>query len=998
MPAKINDRTPFTAKFVFSEAVTGFAASDVTVTGGAKGVFAAASPSVYTLVVTPAGSANVVVTVAANAATDDGVNTGPAADVSATVVWDATAPTVAIAGVPAKISSRDPFTAKFTFSEGVTGFDAADVTVTGADKGTFTATSAAVYTLVVEPDGDEDVAVTVQANAASDGVNNGPASAVAATAVWDAAADTVPSGCTTGRRGCVWITGSSAIVEGGTATFTVHAHPAPRGALDVKFAVSETSPSRRSRFLRGGHRVPLTIPAGQTSVSYSVGTVDDGIDEDDGHVTATIRPGTQHPGGGTRTFQLPDGFRYTVREFYYGTIEPNQARVAVSDNDGAPPAPPPPAVSVDVSSASVSKGGYAHFCTSVDGFTKRTPAAHEPGIFNVELKVTTAGGAVAKAVSQQYRTGVTERMCSQIDTAPWAGETLAARVLTPGQRLHLGRNITPYVPGATSSATLTVGASPSGLSWGTGSRPVAEFRLATDPPQRQNGRLRTVNNLVNLNVDIVPAATSGFDLGFDLSGTATLGTDYTIPGVTGRRGTVAVPSGASRVTIPVTIIDDTHEDDGETVVLTLRQSGTYQPASPRSVTLTIRNDDPDPPPSRPVVTVAAGSAVTEGGDASFTLTATPAPAADLDVDVTVASDGDWGVTAGTRTVTIPATGTYTLTLSTQDDGEDEKDGSVSVTAVDGTGYTVGSSAAGSVTVRDDDAPPDTPDRAACQAAADRIVEARDHPTDAWAKGGGNAHHVAKWNRVLEAIGYDTGTGVSPMPAAEIHGNAAKWPGSTFKAASTCLKALEGSGPAITVAAGSAVTEGGSASFVFSASPAPASDLALTVTVATQGEYGITAGTHTVTIPTTGSHTLTLSTQDDSEDEEDGSVSVTVADGTGWTAGDPATASVTVRDDDKPVVTVSGGDAVAEGGSASFTFTATPAPAADLAVSVTVASDGDWGVTAGSRMVTIPATGSAALTLGTAGDDVDEPDGTVSVTVGGGTGYDAGDPAMASVTV
>ena len=66
--------------------------------------------------------------------------------------------------------------------------------------------------------------------------------------------------------------------------------------------------------------------------------------------------------------------------------------------------------------------------------------------------------------------------------------------------------------------------------------------------------------------------------------------------------------------------------------------------------------------------------------------------------------------------------------------------------------------------------------------------------------------------------------------------------------------------------------------------------------------------------------------------------------------------------------------------------------------MTVASDGDWGVTAGSRTVTIPTTGSATLTLATAGDATDEPDGSVSVTVAAGSGYTVGSSGSGTVAV
>ena len=189
VPPKINSRTALTATFSWSEDVTGFAAGDVTVTGGTKGAFAGSGRS-YTLVVTPAGGSNVAVTVAANSVTD-GLNAGPASAVSATATWDATDPTVSIAGVPPKINARSPLTATFNWSEDVTGFAAGDVTVTGGAKGAFTAVNGSSYTLAVTPTGSANVKVEVAAGAATDGVNTGPASAVSATATWDAAAPTV---------------------------------------------------------------------------------------------------------------------------------------------------------------------------------------------------------------------------------------------------------------------------------------------------------------------------------------------------------------------------------------------------------------------------------------------------------------------------------------------------------------------------------------------------------------------------------------------------------------------------------------------------------------------------------------------------------------------------------------------------------------------------------------------------------------------------------------
>ena len=411
-----------------------------------------------------------------------------------------------------------------------------------------------------------------------------------------------------------------------------------------------------------------------------------------------------------------------------------------------------------------------------------------------------------------------------------------------------------------------------------------------------------------------------------------------------------------------------------------------------------------PQQQTPEIVVTGGSAVTEGGDAAFTLTATPAPAADLAVSVTVASDGDWGVAAGTQTVTIPASGSATLTLTTGDDSTDEPDGSVSVTVAAGTGYTVGSSGSGTVAVRDDD------DAAPPVAAVDPALVAEVRAMAAQTQHG--AAHVKRWRRVLVAFGVEEYPGLTPTTLAEAKANAQKYSSPLWPKIVEALEKLEAAAqqdqdqpqqqtPEIAVTANAAaVTEGGDAVFTLTATPAPAADLPVSVSVGTDGDWGVTAGSRTVTIPTTGSATLTLATAGDDADEPDGSVTVTVADGSGYTVGSAGSGTVAVRDDDAPLpeVTLAAGASVTEGGDAVFTLTASPAPAADLAVSVSVATDGDYGLSAGTRTVTIPTTGSATLTLATTDDAADEPDGSVTATVEAGSGYTVGASASGTVAV
>ncbi len=190
VPDKINKTDEITATFTFSEDVMDFDIDDVAVTNGDKGTFTATSATEYRLIITPEDGSDVVVTVAADAATD-GTNTGPASAESVTATWDTAAPTVEITGIPAKINSTTNLTATLTFNEAVTGFDSNDVTVTNGEKGTFTSSSATVYTLVITPESSKDLTVSVAANSATDGLNMGPASAESVTAVWDGDAPTV---------------------------------------------------------------------------------------------------------------------------------------------------------------------------------------------------------------------------------------------------------------------------------------------------------------------------------------------------------------------------------------------------------------------------------------------------------------------------------------------------------------------------------------------------------------------------------------------------------------------------------------------------------------------------------------------------------------------------------------------------------------------------------------------------------------------------------------
>ncbi|MCP1840973.1 hypothetical protein ACVIHI_006109 [Bradyrhizobium sp. USDA 4524] len=167
-----------TVTFTFSEAVTGFALTDTTVSGGALSNLVhvgvnAAHQDIYTATFTPdvtnaeAGS----VQVNASSYTDSAGNAG-AASSAISFTGDTKAPTVAVAADHTTLVAGDSAVVTFTFSEAVSGFGLGDVAVQGGTLGNLThvgvdGSGHDVYTATFTPDVTNTEAGSVQVNASS---------------------------------------------------------------------------------------------------------------------------------------------------------------------------------------------------------------------------------------------------------------------------------------------------------------------------------------------------------------------------------------------------------------------------------------------------------------------------------------------------------------------------------------------------------------------------------------------------------------------------------------------------------------------------------------------------------------------------------------------------------------------------------------------------------------------------------------------------------------
>ncbi len=114
---------------------------------------------------------------------------------------------------------------------------------------------------------------------------------------------------------------------------------------------------------------------------------------------------------------------------------------------------------------------------------------------------------------------------------------------------------------------------------------------------------------------------------------------------------------------------------------------------------------------------------------------------------------------------------------------------------------------------------------------------------------------------------------------------------------------------ISITGGTAVTEGSPATFTVTASRVPSSALMIDLTVAdaAAGDYLDSGdeGDNMVTLSGATTATVEIPTQTDSTDETNGTITVTIADGTGYTVGMPSSAMVGVTDDDATTVTLTG---------------------------------------------------------------------------------------------
>jgi hypothetical protein len=160
---------PFQVTITFTEAVSGFELADLAVENGEASDLATDDDTVFTAAITPVVDGTVTVSLAAGAASDAAGNASTEAE-PLSVMTDATPPSLEIA-LPGE-ETTGAFTASFTFSEPVEGFELADITIANGAASALTSSDDTIFTAEITPQTPGTVIVSVAAGAATDAGGN----------------------------------------------------------------------------------------------------------------------------------------------------------------------------------------------------------------------------------------------------------------------------------------------------------------------------------------------------------------------------------------------------------------------------------------------------------------------------------------------------------------------------------------------------------------------------------------------------------------------------------------------------------------------------------------------------------------------------------------------------------------------------------------------------------------------------------------------------------
>ena len=529
--------------------------------------------------------------------------------------------------------------------------------------------------------------------------------------------------------------------------------------------------------------------------------------------------------------------------------------------------------------------------------------------------------------------------------------------------------------------------------------------------------------------------------------------------------TLTIAAGATTSTGSVTILTNDNQVSAATKSVTVSGTADDTPdvvAPPAPVTLRITDDE-----SAQVTLVLSSASILENGEVA-TVTATLSSAENAETAITVSAaavapaDTTDFTLSSVKTLTIAAdslTSTGVVTITAIDDTLDGLDKTVTVFGTAAGGNNATAPDAVTLTITDDDDPPtlsitsprlDEGNTGSAPLSFGVMLNAASEKqiTVAYAMGTGTATAGEDYTALADGtLTFAPGT-VSLSLAVSIIGDETDEPHETVVITLSSLvnatftgdaTTLTGTGriidddPAVAtlVLSSESISENGGIATVTATLSNP-ENAAVTITIsATPKDHAVMedftlSSARTLTIAAdslTSTGLVTIEAEDDTLDAENKTVTVsgTVTEGNNATAPDAMTLTIT-DDDDPPTLSITSPSA-AEGntGSAPLSFRVTLSAASKKQITVAYADAGTGTATAGEDYTALaagtltfaPGTTSQTFAVSITGDETDEPDETVVITLsslvnatftGGGTTFDVAgtiaddDPALATLVL
>ena len=432
----------------------------------------------------------------------------------------------------------------------------------------------------------------------------------------------------------ITIKGGHEVREGRGAEFTLTASPARAAPTEVNINVTQTGD-----FLAGSPDTrTVTIPSGQTSHSFTVATVNDGGrdafgqtqgQESDGSVMATVDVGTGY------TLGSPSSATVNILDDDTNAAKGNHIRVS-----GRGPA-----------TLNEDSRGTRHFRVSRFGLPTATTG-------DWGFKLCFAGTATPGA---DYT--LDNHFAEERGIAIGADGCTARRTI-PGSsdryHFYISHVDDPHAEGDETIVVTVTGLHNVFFSDQPGIN-IIRFTIVDDdtpaPPKPQQAEQDSQPAEIETPSCVSDALLADAQL-------AATETWRTSPGHVERWSRVLAAFGVSNGYSPMTVAEAQAQAD--------RGLQRWAPVAPALECLENPPQEEQPEqaevqpvtPATPELSLSAGSAVDEGGNATFTVTADPAPQSDLTIAWTVAQSGEYLAApgAGSRTVTLKA-GTTSTDLS-----------------------------------------------------------------------------------------------------------------------------------------------------------------------------------------------------------------------------------------------------------------------------------------------------------------------------------------------